>query len=322
MRRAAAFVGVLMVLALAPGAGAQQKKRVAVLDFDYGTVRNWVSSIFGTDTDVGKGVSDLLVEKLVAGGAYSVIERRALEKVLAEQNFSNSDRADANSAARIGRILGVDAIILGSITQLGRDDKSTGVGGGVLGGLGRRAGVGGFGRQSSKAVVAVSARLINTDTAEIMLAATGKGESKRSGVSLVGAGGGGAGDVDMRSSEFQQTILGEAVAAAVTSLAAQLDSGASSIPARQVTVQGLVADSSGGTLVLNIGSRAGVRVGDRLEVRRKMREIKDPATGRVIRTVEDKLGEVTITEVDEQSSVGDYRGASPARVGDTVKSKP
>jgi len=69
MRRAAAFVGVLMVLALAPGAGAQQKKRVAVLDFDYGTVRNWVSSIFGTDTDVGKGVSDLLVGKLVAGGS-------------------------------------------------------------------------------------------------------------------------------------------------------------------------------------------------------------------------------------------------------------
>ena len=60
-----------------------------------------------------------------------MIERKQLDKILAEQNFSNSDRADPNSAAKIARILGVDAIIVGSITQFGRDDKSTNVGGGA-----------------------------------------------------------------------------------------------------------------------------------------------------------------------------------------------
>ena len=62
-------------------------------------------------------------------GVYSVIERNAIDKILAEQNFSNSDRANPDTAAKIGRILGVDAIIIGSITQFGRDDKNRSIGG-------------------------------------------------------------------------------------------------------------------------------------------------------------------------------------------------
>ena len=128
----------VLVLGLFSGALAQQapaKKRVAVLNFDYGTVQSSVAAIFGSNVDVGKGVSDLLVQKLVQDGKYSVIERNALDKILAEQNFSNSDRADSTTAAKIGRVLGVDAVITGTITQFGRDDKNTTVGGGVVGGL-------------------------------------------------------------------------------------------------------------------------------------------------------------------------------------------
>jgi len=113
-RKSAVLVFVLAALATAQ---AQQKKRVAVMNFDYATVRSQVASIWGTDQDVGKGITDLLVDKLVADGTYRVIERAALDKILAEQNFSNSDRADANTAAKIARILGVDTIIIGSITQ-------------------------------------------------------------------------------------------------------------------------------------------------------------------------------------------------------------
>ena len=59
-------------------------------------------------------------------------------------------------------------------------------------------------------------------------------------------------------------------------------------------------------------------MGDKLAVVRTGREIKDPATGRVIRRVEDSLGEVTITEVDEESAVGNFTGPAPAKVGDRV----
>ena len=314
----------LLALALstpaAPGQ-APQKKRVAVLNFDYGTVRSVVAGIFGTDVDVGTGISEMLVEELVKGGAYSVIERKALDRLLAEQNFSNSDRADPASAARIGRLLGVDAIIVGSITQFGRDDRQVG-----LGGFGRsigKYGLGGTSVRSAKAVVAVTARLVNVETGEILAVATGNGESKRSGTSLLGAGGSGGsaggGAVDMRSTNFANTILGEATRHAVEQLATQLTANASRIETKARPVEGLVADVTGNTVVINVGTRAGVRPGMTLSVRRLSREIKDPATGRVIRRMEETLGTLTITEADEESAVGTYSGAVPPKVGDTVK---
>lgn len=312
----------LLTAALATSAAAQQKRRVAVLNFEYGTVRSMVSSIFGTDQDVGKGIADMIVERLVQSGTYSVIERKAIDRIMAEQNFSNSDRADTTTAAKIGRLLGVDAMIMGSITQFGRDDKRRGVSGGALSRVTGRFGVGGVSRTESKAVVGISARVVNVDTGEILVAARGMGESVRKGTSLLGAGGGsivGGGAIDMTSSNFASTILGEAVSAAVAQLCTQLDEGAGKLPERAVVINGLVADASGGQLVLNVGSRAGLKVGDRLQVRRKSREIRDPATGRVLRSLDSLIGEVVITEVDEQSAVGNYTGSAPAKVGDVVK---
>jgi len=46
----------------------------------------------------------------------AIVPARFLDKVLGEQNFSNSNRADPSSAAKIGKVLGVSAIIIGSIT--------------------------------------------------------------------------------------------------------------------------------------------------------------------------------------------------------------
>jgi curli biogenesis system outer membrane secretion channel CsgG len=302
---------------------AQQKKRVAVLNFDYSTVQSYVTSIFGGNNDVGKGVADLLVEKMVNGNVYSVVERKAIDKILAEQNFSNSDRTDPNTAAKVGRILGVDAIIVGSITQFGRDDRQTNLGGGALGGLTSKYGIGGVGKKNSKAVVVLSARLVSTDTAEILAVATGKGESARSGTALLGAGGSSSGAAggayDMKSSNFANTILGEAVTMAVDGLAKQLDGNAERLPTRKVTVDGLVADVNGDTIIINIGSKAGVKVGDTLQVKRTGREIRDPATGKVIRRDETALGQLHITEVDELSAVGKFTGSEKPKVGDAAK---
>src|SRR5271169_452927 len=136
------------------------RKRVAVMNFEYGTVSTSVQQIFGSNQDVGKGIADMLVDRLVNDGKYSVIERKALDKLITEQNFSNSDRADPSSAARIGKLLGVDAIIVGSITEFGRDDKSRNIGG--LGAAAGRFGIGGVGTKESKAVVQITARMINT----------------------------------------------------------------------------------------------------------------------------------------------------------------
>lgn len=322
MKRASLVITALVLAtSLLPG---QTKKRVAVMNFDYATVQSSVAAIFGANQDIGKGIADLLVDKLVNDGTYSVIERKMLDKILAEQNFSNSDRADANSAAKIGKILGVDAIIIGSITQFGRDDKKTSVG--ALGSVTGRFGLGGVSKNDSKAVVAVTARMISTDTAEILASATGRGESNRSGASLIGAGGSntalGAGGLDMRASNFANSILGEAVRDAVNNAAQQLEARAGALPTRVVTVEGLVADAApDGTLIINVGSEAGVKVGAVLVVKRVGRKITDPATGKVLRQIEDTIGQMTVTEVDAKSAVGKFSGTGKPQVNDTVKSQ-
>lgn len=316
----------VLTMAFAVLAGAQQKKRVAVLNFDYATVKSGVAAIFGSNQDVGKGIADLLVDRLVAAGTFSVIERKAIDKILAEQNFANSDRADASTAARIGRVLGVDAIIIGSITQFGRDDKSTNFGGGALGGATRRFGLGGVRRSKSTAVVGITARMINAETAEILASMSGKGEATRTGTGLLGAGGSAinmaGGALDMRASNFADTVLGEATNKAVTDIAGQLNGKAGSLPTRAVVIDGLVADAApNGVLIVNVGSKAGVKVGDRLTVSRKVREVRDPATGKVLRRVEDKIGEMVVTDVDAQSASGKFTGSTPPKVGDTVKNQ-
>ena len=315
-------LGVLILtLAVTSGAWAQNKKLVAVLDFDYGTVRSAVQAYFGTDQDVGKGISLLLEQKLVQDGKYRVIDRNSMDKILKEQNFSNSDRVDATTAAKIGRILGVSAIITGSITQFGRDDKHIGAGGGGYG-LGK-FGLGGVGKNDSKAVVNVTAKLIDINTAEILAVATGTGQSKRGGFSMGGGGGGwsggGGGGLDMGSSNFSNTILGEAVNASVADLGQQLDDKADSLPTVVVNISGLVADATGNTLIMNVGTKAGVKVGDHLGVFRNGKEIRDPATGKVLKRMQTRLGDVTITEADETSSTGTYTGSTPPQVGDAVQ---
>jgi curli biogenesis system outer membrane secretion channel CsgG len=302
-------------------ATAGRKKRVAIFDFDYATVQSASAAAFGTNVDVGKGISDLLVRHLVQDGTYSVIERKAMDKILGEQNFSNSDRADANSAAKIGRILGVDAIIVGSVTQFGYDNKNTNVGGG--GGGWGGFGVGGFSHKKSKAVVVVDARLVNIDTAEIMGVADGKGESSRESTSLLGGGsnwhGFGGGAVDFGSSDFQQTILGEAVNAAVTQMSEGLVADAPKLVARTISVEGVVASVDGGQIVLNVGSKAGLKVGDQLTVKRVTKEIKDPTTGKTLRKMTSDVGVIKLTDVDEVSAVGSAVSGSGFKVGDEVK---
>jgi curli biogenesis system outer membrane secretion channel CsgG len=266
-------------------------------------------------------MADLLVKYLVKDGTYSVIERKAMDRILAEQNFSNSDRANPNSAAKLGKLLGVDAIIVGSITQFGNDDHHTNVGG-AGGGLGR-FGMGGISKKSSKAVVGVDARMVDIDTAEILGVAEGKGESKRESTSLLGGGGGwsgfGGGSVDFGSSNFENTIIGEAVKQAMSQLSTEVIANNSKLVTRTIIVEGLVAAVDGGQIVLNVGGKSGVKVGDTLNVERVTREIKDPATGKVLRKMSTAVGVVKVTDVDDGSSVCAVVSGAGFKIGDSVK---
>ena len=169
----------------------------------------------------------------------------------------------------------------------------------------------------------ITARVVDVDTGEILGVADGIGQSARSSNSLLGGGGNwhgfGGGNADFGSSDFQQTIIGEAVKIAVNQLTANLVADAPKIGVRTITVEGLVAAVDGGQVILNVGGKAGIKVGDQFDVMRVTKEIKDPATGAVIRKLSTAVGVVKATDVDEASAVCEIVSGTGFKTGDKVK---
>jgi len=92
---------------------AAQKIRIAVMPFKIGNIKNW----WGWGWDPGEGISDMLVTELVNSGRFSVVERERLDEVLQEQNLAREGVVNAATAARIGRILGVQLFVFGPSMQ-------------------------------------------------------------------------------------------------------------------------------------------------------------------------------------------------------------
>ncbi len=333
-RKPLAFLLILLMVTalLCPcSALAAAKRRVAIMPFSYGAVSSEVGTL-----DVGKGIVSLMITRLVNDASYSVIEREMLDSILKEQNLSVSDRADPATACKIGKLLSIDAIIVGTVTQFGFENKNINIGAAASAAAGfipyaGGFGFGGLGVKKGKCKVAVDARLVDINTGEILAAVNGSGESKRSGVSLFGGGGGGgwsgggggSGSFDMGSSGFASSIAGEATLAAVDSICNQLVTLASRIPDNQslaaMNVKGKIADVSGDTVIVNVGKNNGIAVGDNLQVERAYKTVKDPSTGKVLKELSATVGVISVTQVDPDSSTANLVKGSGLRVGDNVR---
>jgi curli biogenesis system outer membrane secretion channel CsgG len=302
------------------------KKRLAVDEFDYSTVKTAIQSIFNTQVDIGKGIRSMLQVRLEQAGKVTVLERAKLAQITQEQDLGASNRVKQGTNARIGRIKGADALVLGDIVIFGRDDKQKSAGGGLASTLGRRFG-GGVGAAASnfskeeKAVVAINYRLVDTETSEVIASGEARGESSRKSknwgaffaTSPVAAGGG----VDMSSKNFQETIIGEAVMDCVNKLADDLNSKAATLPQKKIELDAQIANITGSTVMLNVGSTSGVQVGDRFQLGPGV-EVRDPATKELLDLQITPVGELVISTVRDKIATGTYKGP-PLKVGDWAR---
>ncbi len=175
------------------------------MDFDYASIDAdfSVHDLFN-GSGPAQGISNLLTNRLVQDGRYSVIERSRIAEILREQNFGQTGRVDASTAAEIGRILGVDAVLIGSITQFNLDAEESGLN---LFGFGQRT-------RTYQAEVQLTARLVNTTTAGIVMAAEGSGTARKRDESFSVGGIGGIGN----SSANPNQLLKQAAEAAILQL--------------------------------------------------------------------------------------------------------
>lgn len=87
----------------------EKKSRIAVIEF---------SNLQGQITELGRYLAEELITRLYRTRQFDVIERQMLNKVLAEHQLGMSGIIDASSAKELGKILGVDAIATGTVTDL------------------------------------------------------------------------------------------------------------------------------------------------------------------------------------------------------------
>ena len=114
-------------------------------------------------------VTDIVIEQLQDTDRFKLLEREYLEEVLNELFYSQGETIDPSSVLRTGKQLGAQIVAVGSISGLSA--KDSGLDANIIKG---RAGF------NKMAVVAnVTIRFIDVETSEIVLTASGVGESAR-----------------------------------------------------------------------------------------------------------------------------------------------
>ena len=285
MAMAAAIVSAVPGTAL-----AQARVRVAVMNFENNSAWTWWGD------NLGRAAADELATQLVQSGKYTVIERAQLDAILQEQNLGASGAVTPATAAKVGKLLGVQLILTGSITAF--SIKRTSV---ALRGIG-----GTYSNAESK----VDARLVNTDTGEVMVVAVGQGNKRMGGGYFKGVG---------AEQTFDQGAAQEALRPAVEQVVVKLDAIS---PGRLQSMtpaapEGQIVSTRAGLYYINRGQNAGVSVGQKFNVHHVVDEIKD-ADGRLLDKVVEQTGVLEVTQVLSQSAVCKLVSGTAA-VNDAVK---
>lgn len=247
--------------------------------------------------DIGSGMSDMLVTELLSTKKVKVIEREQLKKVMAEQQLGMSGMLTSESAAKIGKLLGCQYIITGSITEYG-----TSSGGAAIAGIGVK---------KNTAVAALDIRVIDTTTGQIVSAASGKGSKSSGALDL--SGGVLPTDVSIGSRDFNSSQIGQAVREACKQAADKI------VGEIAGEWSGSIVSVAGTVITINGGKNVGLVKGDVFSIIRKGEALTDPETGESLGSEDTEIGTIKVTEVLEKMSKAVVVKGEGFQRGDAVK---
>lgn len=190
---------------------------------------------------LGKQVTDLLSKSLTESGTYIVFERPDISRLKDESNLTGKKL----------NLVGVDALIIGSLTEFGR----------------KTVGQTGFVSSSKKQVAfaKVDLRVVDVSTGQVFFATSGAGESSTESASTFGFGSQAAYDGTLNDSAIRQ-----AISEAVNRLSSEL-------AGRPWQTYFLSADQ--GRYFVAGGKAQGLRPGMLFSVQTVGEKIKSPQTG-------------------------------------------
>lgn len=264
------------------------KRRIGVVEFEN-------KSAYGQGR-LGGAASDILVTELVKSGKFIVVERDRISKLMEEQKYQAQGMTDPMTVAKIGQLMGLEAIVVGSVSQFGVKKEGSDY---LL-------------TQSKRQVaeVTVDIRLVDVQSGQVILADSGKGRAKTTKASFLGMGTKGG---------YDETLEGDALRASlvqfVTNISSQLNKKPWSC---------MIAAAAREQFYLNAGQDSGVTEGMKLNCYRQGSEIRDPRSNLVIGHVEEFLGGAEVTGPCGDSgdcARAQFTAASgvPAKAGDICR---
>jgi len=153
------------------------------------------------DPKIGRGIAKMMTTAMVDSNRFKVVERspEMIKNILEEQKFGLSGIVDEQTAARVGKLLGAQAVVVGEVSEFGI--RKTGVYTGLTG------------SRNITTRIVIDAKMVNVETGEIISAATGIGTCTTSS-----SGTGAVLSFEYGTEGFDETTIGIATRKAVYQL--------------------------------------------------------------------------------------------------------
>ncbi|MDF1537215.1 MAG: CsgG/HfaB family protein [bacterium] len=274
------------------------KKRIAVLEFDNKVSNRW----WDRSWNIEERMTEMIITELMKTNRFIVIERGALDEVMAEQDLGETGRVRQETAARIGELLGAQVLVKGAITEF-IEKESGGSGGIMVSGIG-------IGGKTSTGHVAIDMRLIDATTGQILQSHRAEGKissSKIGGIAFFSG-------VAFGGSTYKKTALGKAtrlaVADAVRFVVDNME---------EQTWQGSVVKIDGSQVYINAGANMNIGSDMVFTVYSKGEELIDPASGLSLGNAITRAGAVRVVQVSDKFSIAESIEGSGFKRGDIVK---
>jgi curli biogenesis system outer membrane secretion channel CsgG len=294
-----------------------------------------ISAILGWQPALGEGLAEMLITELTRMNKYQVLESTALKELADEIRLGEAGFVADEEKVEKGGWTGADFMFRGKVTRFGSKEQSVGLGGFVPGSLGN------LGVKSTTADVRVDWRLVDVFTRKVIKSGQATASQKGGGFDIGVAVEGHGGNIGFGNEEFMNSALGKATAKAVTKIvqdlssfdppesgrsrqkaqsAAKVDSAAqAAATALKQTPGKVLAVPNKTTLVVSLGSKHGLKSGDKLNLY-EVSEIKDDK-GAVVFAEEKLVGEITLDSVQDERSKATCAGNFDVKPGWVVKAK-
>lgn len=246
--------------------------RVGVVNFQNKTP----SRVLG----IGEAAADILGTILQKTDRFIVIPQQDIDSILAQQRMGATGIVNPDTAAEMGQVLGLNAIVTGAVTAYSEAEEGSDY----------------LVAKSKKQIarVTVDYRIVDTTTGVQLMADSGAGIYTKSVSRVLGMGSKAGYDPDLRDG-----ALRDALTKAMVNMMKKLG-------ARKWN--GRVAQVEGRSLYINAGQKSGLNVGDKLKVFRPGKAIIDPVTRVKLGTTESLIGEAVV----QQNDLGDAMDLSIA----------